>query len=150
MHGKKTTTTTTKEAHLLQCVYASTWLTMSFQSLMMFRVQPLLPVYSVRLKVAAAPHKSNSLSPSLIVTSAWARLLRSYAHMKQTVHLAMYKPGGDLSLKTVDATSSYAYDFLMQSEHFSPRISNSFKTENINEKLIKTMATETKVEVFNP
>lgn len=68
--------------------------------------------------------------------------------MKQTVHFAMYKPEGDLSLKT--STSSSAYEFLMQSEHFSPRISNSFKTENINEKLIKTMATETKVEVFNP
>lgn len=59
----------------------STWLTISFQSLMRVRVRPLLSVYSVRVKVAAAPHKSSSLRASLIVTSAWARLFRSYINV---------------------------------------------------------------------
>lgn len=62
----------------------STWLTTSFQSLMRVRVRLLLSVYSVRLNVAAAPHKSSSLSASLMVTSAWARLFRSFKHKTAT------------------------------------------------------------------
>lgn len=68
------------------CAHMSTWLTISFQSLMRVRVRPLLSVYPVKLNVAAAPHKSSSLSASLIVTSAWARLFRSYIREHTSVY----------------------------------------------------------------
>lgn len=58
-------------------VCLSTWLTISFQSFMSLRLHLLLSVYSVRLKAAAAPHSSSSLSDSLIVTSPWARWFKS-------------------------------------------------------------------------
>lgn len=77
------------KAVFVLCVHMSTWLTISFQSLMRVSVRPLLSVYSVKLKVAAAPHKSSSLSASLIDTSAWARLFRSYTQTHTHTHIVI-------------------------------------------------------------
>lgn len=84
--------------HIMWVLYMRTWLTMSFQSLMRASTHPLLSVYSVRVKVAAAPHRSSSLSASLIVTSACARLFRSYMANAHEIHALKHTPGS-LSLQ---------------------------------------------------
>lgn len=87
----------------------STWLTISFQSLMRVRVRLLLSVYSVRLKVAAAPHKSSSLSASLIVTSAWARLFRSYKHIHTFTQLLWWVEKGKMLIYYIQAKFLITY-----------------------------------------